>query len=61
MSFPVSSFSTAFSMCRGNFLDASFLAFISVGRCCMHESIDSWVSVLSFILLLVLVAGVSIA
>ena len=61
MSSPVSSLSTAFSMCSGNFLDASVLAFISVGRRCMHASIASWVSALKFLLLLVLVAGVSSA
>ena len=47
-------------MCRGNFLDTSVLAFISVGWPCMHASIASWVSVLPFLLILVLVAGVSI-
>ena len=57
----MSSLSTAFSMCRGNFLEASVLAFISVGRRCMHASIASWVSVLPFLMLLVLMAGVSIA
>ena len=43
------------------FPDTSVLAFISVGRRCMHVSIASWVSVLPFLLLLVLVAGVFIA
>ena len=61
MSSPVSSLSTAFSMCLGNFLDASVLEFISFGQSCMHASIASWVIVMPFLLFLVLVAGVSIA
>ena len=48
-------------MCLGNFLDTSVLALISVSRRCIHASISSWASVLPFLLLLVLVAGVFIA
>ena len=57
----MSSLSTAFSMYRRHFLDASFLGFISFGRRCMHASIASCVIVLPFLLLLLLVAGVSVA
>ena len=59
ISSPVSSLSTALSMCRGNFLDPSVLAFISVCRSWILANIDYWVRDLIFLLLLVLVAGVS--
>ena len=61
MSSPVSSLSTALSMCRVNFMDASVLAFISVCWSWIIANIASWVSVFQFLLLLVLVAGVSFA
>ena len=48
MSSHTSSLSTALSMCRGSFLDASVLAFISVCRSWIHDNIASWVRVLIF-------------
>ena len=61
MSSPVSSLRTSLSMCRGNFLDASVLALISVCRSWILANIDSWVRVMLFLLIMVLVAGVSFA
>ena len=61
MSSPVSSLSTALSMCRGDFLATIVLAFISVCWSWILANISSWVSVLPFFMLLVLVAGVSFA
>ena len=61
MSSPISLLSTVLVMCRGNFLGASVLVFISVCRSLIHDNIASWVRVLICLLLLVLVEGVSFA